>query len=88
MKSILSQLYNGEIYPAEESPECAEEFCEYLHKNSELWKKLEETISPSALQILKDYQATMQKGNQLNSEQAFAQGVRFGVRFILEVYQL
>lgn len=87
MKSILSQLYNGEIYPAEESPIC-EEFCEYLHDNSELWEKLENSISLSAFDILKDYQSTMQKGNQLNSEQAFAQGVRFGVRFILEVYQL
>lgn len=90
MKSLLLQLYDGEIYPAEQYAPKAEEYRKlwrehYKHHEefiSQL-KKTEPPLDERFIEIMDEQLKTV----PLEISEMFIDGFRLGARMMIEVYQ-
>ena len=90
MKSLLLQLYNGEIYPAEQYAPRTEEYRklwqeQYKHHqdfNSRL-KKTDPPMDKKFIEIMDE----QLKAVPFEMSEMFIEGFRLGARMMIEVYQ-
>ena len=90
MKSILLQLYDGEIHPAEQYIPKSEEYWkmrrEHCHRDDEFiaaLKKLEPPLHERFIEITNE----QIEESFFENSSMFMNGFRLGVRMIVEVYQ-
>ena len=90
MKSLLLQLYNGEVYPAEQyTPRTAEyrklrqEHYKHYEDFIKQLKLLEPPLDKRFIEIMDEQLDTI----PLETSEMFIDGFRLGARMMIEIYQ-
>ena len=83
-KSLLDSLYDGEIFPAEDIVPQSDEYQEAVDKQSRIQSRLESKLPEKYHALLERFVAAIECTHTIELRQTYAEGVRFGVRFILE----
>ena len=83
-KSFLDSLYDGEIFPAEDIEPQSDEYQEAVDKQSRIQSRLESKLPEKYHALLERFVTAIECTHTIELRQTYAEGVRFGVRFILE----
>ena len=83
-KTILERLYRGEIFPAEDIVPQSAEYKAAGDMVSALRERLEELLTEKRLDLLDKYDAAVEDIHRLDLQYTYGEGVRFGVRLMLE----
>ena len=88
MESIITRLYRGEVYPEEQIlPQSGEARAAKKERNK--WEdKLEATLSKKQARILERMQDAEAAYATLECEASCAEGVRFGIQLMRELFPL
>ncbi len=84
MKSVISQLYYGEICPCEKPAPNTKRFAENRSKICSTEEKLIE-LCPECKELLNEYADALRIEAQLESEADFARGFKLGAALTLEL---
>lgn len=84
VKNLLERLYRGEIFPSEEIVPNSDEYRAAMNERGALEDKVLEGMSERQARLLEDYEAAIENTHRLDLQYTYAEGVRFGVRFMLE----
>ncbi len=87
MKSIIEQLYYGEICPCEKPAPNTKRFAENRNKICNTEEKLHE-LYPDCKEILNEYTDALRIEAQLECESDFARGFRLGATLILDIIEI
>lgn len=83
MKSILEQLYNGEMMPIEQhSPMFEKQRARFLKGKEIFAKKLEESLQKEFEVLMDDYMSIF----SVEMAQEFSNGFKLGARMMCEVF--
>ena len=88
MKSIISRLFEGEIFPAETAVPVNAEYRSAIAKVSNTIEDLQETLTieqNKKLEYIMDANAEIAT---MESKAYYAEGVRFGVELMIEIYHM
>ena len=88
MKSIISKLFEGEIFPAETAVPVNAEYRSAIAKVSNTIEDLQETLTieqNKKLEYIMDANAEIAT---MESKAYYAEGVRFGVELMIEIYRI
>lgn len=83
-KTLLERLYRGEVFPAEEIVPNSDEYRAAMKERNALEDKVLEGMSERQSRLLEDYEGAIENVHRLDLQSTYAEGVRFGVRFLLE----
>jgi len=86
MKSVISQLYYGEICPCEKPAPNTKRFAENRNKICNTEEKLIE-LYPDCKELLNEYTDALRIEAQLESEADFTRGLKLGVKLTAEILQ-
>ncbi len=84
MKSVISQLYYGEICQCEKPAPNTKHFAENRDKICSTGKKLIE-LCPDCKELLNEYTDALRIEAQLECEADFTRGFKFGISLALEI---
>lgn len=87
MSSVLRDLYYGKIRPVEIPLQAEGEEQARLEQEARDYEALTESLDPSCKEALDRFLAQRTKSGQREYAETFSNGVRFGVRLMLEVFQ-
>ena len=85
MKSIISRLFEGEVFPAETAVPVNAEYRSAIAQVSKAIEDLQETLTMEQnkkLEYIMDVNAEIAT---MESKAYYAEGVRFGVEFMVEI---
>ena len=82
---VLDKLWNGEISPCERYCQKNSSAQEIKDKLSEKSQALDRAMSEEIKRLWEDYSAVRSRVEMLESENAYIEGVRFGVLLMLDV---
>ena len=88
MKSIITQLFKGEVYPGETILPQSQEYDVAKDEKARLLEKLEATLSKEQVQLLSDMLDVDADACLLQFEAYYAEGVRFGIQLMRELFPL
>ncbi len=88
MKSILKELYDGNIYPDERSYKCGSEYGQAASSFAEASEKFLSMLDKSQVKAYEDVQAARDKMDYWDLMDRFIYGVRFGFLIAMEVYNM
>lgn len=82
---ILKQLYNGEIYPAENNVPDTEEYRKAIQETESIGKKFTADLTGEQHELFEEYMSATAKVDKLIQEEVFRQGFVMGVTLRKEV---
>ena len=85
MKSIISKLFEGEIFPAETAVPVNAEYRSAIAKVSKTIEELQETLTMEQNKKLEYMLDTNAEIATMESKAYYAEGVRFGVELMVEI---
>ena len=83
-KTLLERLYRGEVFPAEDIVPQSAEYQAAVDKERALRGRLEELLTEKRFDLLDKYDAAVEDIHRLDLQYTYGEGVRFGVRLMLE----
>ena len=83
-QTLLDRLYNGAVFPAEDIVPNSPEHRAAMNELGGLRDKLEAKLPERAGELLDEYDGAFEDAHRLHLRLTYAEGVRFGVRFMLE----
>lgn len=90
MKSILSELYNGNIFPAEQYAPRSEEYRQIHQKNYQHYEDFIETLSKANPPLDKRFIEIMDEQLDIipyEFSEIFIDGFRLGARIMIDIFQ-
>lgn len=85
-KTLLEQIYSGGIFPAEDIVPNSPEHKAAMNELSRLREKLEAKLPERSEELLDEYDGAFEDAHRLHLRLTYAEGVRFGVRLMLETF--
>ena len=88
MKNIISRLFEGEIFPAETAVPVNADYRSAIAKVSDTIENLQETLTMKQnkkLEYILDVNAEIAT---MESKAYYAEGLRFGVELMIEIYRM
>lgn len=82
---ILKQLYNGELYPAENNVPDTEEYRKAIREADGIKKKFTADLTGEQHELFEQYMSATAKVDKLIQEEVFRQGFVMGVTLRKEV---
>jgi hypothetical protein len=86
-KSILKQIFNGELYPSEQISITDPEYLKTLRKLGETKEKFNNSLSDKDKEIFEEIGDLDCHIDSMYSYECFAEGVRIGVALAMETSQ-
>ena len=86
MKSIIQELYYGNVLPQESTSETSRELKEKLRKLSETEEQLRSILSDDALVLFEDYANKCTEFSCLSCANSYVIGFRHGSRFAYDAF--
>ncbi len=86
MKSIIQQLYYGNVLPIESNSGANKELKEKLRKLSETEEQLRSMLSDDALVLFEDYANKCTEFSCLSCADSYVVGFRHGSRFTYDAF--
>lgn len=83
-ESLLEQIYSGAVFPAEDIVPNSPEYRAAMKEQGRLRDKLEARLPENGEELLHEYDGAFEDAHRLHLRLTYAEGVRFGVRIILE----
>lgn len=83
--SLLKQLYNGELYPAENIIPQTNEYRRLLHEMDGIGNKLEENMTTRQKDLLDEYLSAWSKSEKMIQEEVFCQAFVMGAELQKEM---
>lgn len=90
MRSILEQLYDGEIYPAEQFDVKTKEYQRVMKEHGEHYEEFVEklnNITPSLGERFMEIMDEQLDAIPIEMEETFIAGFRLGARLMIEVFE-
>lgn len=84
-KSILSDLYNGEIIPVESIPADSNDYQQQDATTHKAFLNLYSKLSEEQQALLESYLECRFKASKIELESTFAEGFKIGAKIILEI---
>ena len=84
-KSILNELWFGNLAPSEKPYKANTEYQKLTDKRFKIRDKLCKTLAAEQLKLLEEYDDTVEDYSSALSAEAFAQGYGLGVKMTMEV---
>ncbi len=85
MKSILEELWYGNIHPQEDDPYNTSKLKKLSKNTTSHFEKLDETLSDEQKELLEQLMSSYLDFNSLSESVIFTCGFRLGARIMLEV---
>lgn len=85
MESIIRQLYNGQVYPAEDINPNDPKHREASEKYNEELEKLKEKLSPECIELLEKVQGHESEITEMDMFYGFKEGLRIGILMMYEL---
>ena len=82
---ILDDLYNGNIHPSEKCYRKGTEYAKLKGRSMEDMERFTEELSDAGKKLFEDYENKQALMADISEQDAFIEGVRFGVMFILDI---
>ncbi|MBQ4900693.1 hypothetical protein KB559_17800 [Paenibacillus sp. Marseille-P2973] len=86
MKSILEELYRGNLNPQERMVPTVPEYRLLNRKISDLMEELKQRFSEDDFKVLEEILDLNGESNSMLTSEAFVQGFRMGVLVMIEVF--
>ncbi|MDN4067935.1 hypothetical protein QYF50_08525 [Paenibacillus vini] len=86
MKSILEELYRGNLNPQERMVPTVPEYRLLNRKTSDLMEELKQRFSEDDFKVLEKILDLNGESNSILTSEAFVQGFRMGVLVMIEVF--
>ncbi|MEM1484022.1 DUF6809 family protein [Oscillospiraceae bacterium PP1C4] len=84
-KSTLTDLYNGELYPAETIPADSKEYQRQDAAIHKAFLDLHKTLSNNQILLLEAYLENRSEATKIELESTFAEGFKLGAKIMMEV---
>ena len=88
MKSVLEELYYGNIRPFADRREVSEEKQKMLQKMEDYRNQLLDSMTPEQKHLLEEYESCASEITSQTECEIFIDGFRLGMRFVLELFEL
>lgn len=88
MKSIIKQLYNGDLCLSERTTVCVSEFRTARDIAVQAHNAFEDKLCPSMKQELDEYLSKESDVTSYHTEQAFVDGFKVGAQLMLEILEV
>ena len=88
MKSVLEELYYGNIRPFANRREVSEEKQKVLQKMEDYRDRLLDSLSAEQKHLLEEYENCASEITSKTECEIFIDGYRLGMRFVLELFEL
>ena len=86
-KTMLQQLYNGELYPAAHKPPHGGVHQVKQHQSAQLQQALQSKLDNEGQKALEALCETLGEMYEAHDEEQFLLGFRMGARMILDIYE-
>ena len=83
--SLLKQLYNGDLYPAENIIPQTNEYRKLLHEMEGIGNRLEENMTTRQKDLLDEYLSAWSKSEKMIQEEVFRQAFVMGANLQREI---
>ena len=83
--SLLNELYYGNLFPADFRMADQPQYRRTLEKLVEKESKLDAFLPPDMQEVFHEFEAMQEKLSSDHAFRSFAEGIRLGCRFMLEV---
>lgn len=83
-RTLLEQIYSGGIFPAEDIVPNSLEHKAAMNELNRLRERLEAKLPERSEELLDEYDGAFENVHRLHLRLTYAEGVRFGVRLMLE----
>ena len=83
-RTLLEQIYSGGIFPAEDIVPNSPEHKAAMNERNRLRERLEAKLPERSEELLDEYDGAFENVHRLHLRLTYAEGVRFGVRLMLE----
>lgn len=83
--SLLKQLYNGDLYPAENIIPQTNEYRKLLHEMDGIGNRLEENMTTRQKDLLDEYLSAWSKSEKMIQEEVFRQAFVMGANLQREI---
>lgn len=81
---ILRDLWRGNITPSEQGSQKGSDYDKAMRKLSALEDELLSLLPSGSKELLRSFEAAQYEVDSIAHEEAFVEGVRIGVRFLLD----
>ena len=88
MKSVISRLFESEIFPAETAVPVNAEYRSAIAKVSDTIEDLQETLTMEQNKKLEYIMDANAEIATMESKAYYAEGLRFGVELMIEIYRM
>lgn len=88
MKSVIRQLYNGDLCLSERTATCDSEFCTARYIAVQAHDAFEDKLCQPMKQELDEYLSTELDVTAYHTEQAFVDGFKVGAQMMLEILEV
>ena len=88
MKSVLEELYYGNIRPFANHRQVSEEKQKVLQKMEDYRDRLLDSLTAEQKHLLEEYESHASEITSQTECEIFIDGFRLGMRFVLEVFEL
>lgn len=88
MKSVISKLYNGEIFPAETVVPTDSGYRSNVNKVGQEINGLQEVLTREQYEKLENVMDMNAEIVNMENKAIYAEGIRFGIELMIEVYRM
>ena len=88
MKSVISKLYNGEIFPAETVVPTDSGYRSRVNKVGQEINGLQEVLTREQYKKLENVMDMNAEIVNMENKAIYAEGIRFGIELMIEVYRM
>ena len=82
---VLKDLWYGNVAPSERAVRRGSHYQTLAHRQLECAEQFEKELTPDGRKAFLSYEETQSQLQEISDFDAFCKGVRFGVRFMLDV---
>lgn len=86
MKSVISKLYNGEIFPAETAVSTDNRYRSSVDKVGQEIEELQEILTREQYKKLEHMLDMNAEIINMENQALYAEGIRFGIELMIEIY--
>ena len=84
---VLKDLWYGNVAPSERAVRRGSHYQTLVHRQLEYAEQFEKELTPDGKKAFLSYEETQSQLQEISDFDAFCKGVRFGVRFMLDVIE-
>ncbi len=88
MKSVISKLYNGEIFPAETVVPTDSGYRSSVNKVGQEIEELQEVLTGEQYKKLEHMMDMNAEIVNMENRAVYAEGIRFGIELMIEIYRV